>query len=147
METKVTNHWGTWVSSDTPVTGVISNHSAEWLHEESWDGIDLAMEQHFKECEICANGDVCDVMDAWEWSDDILIGSWVKDSDGLYEPDETGQYAAIYQIDSNVTQIVWSRYTRRGALCSPCYPGQVDLDTPGDYLGYDLPPDIYGDVT
>ena len=95
MDTKAINHWGTWVSSDTPVTGVISNHSAEWLHEESWDGIDLAMEQHFKECEICANGD----------------------------------------------------YTRRGALCSPCYPGQVDLDTPGDYLGYDLPPDIYGDTT
>jgi hypothetical protein len=74
---------------------------------------------------------------------DVLIGSWKKGDDGLYEPDETGEYAAI--VRETVTQVIWSKYTEGGALCSPCYPGQVDLDTPGKFLAYTLPKGLWGE--
>ena len=73
----------------------------------------------------------------------VLIGSWKKDSDGLYEPDKTGEYAAI--CGEIYTQVVWSKTTGKSALCSPCYPGQCDVDTPGDYLYYALPADMLED--
>lgn len=74
---------------------------------------------------------------------DMLIGSWKKGADGKYEPDETGEYAAI--VRELVTQVVWSKHTDRGAVASPCYPGQVDLETPGQYLAYTLPKGMFRD--
>jgi hypothetical protein len=78
-----------------------------------------------------------------------LIGSWKKDEQGLYVPDPQAvgaEYAAI--VGETNIQVVWSKYTKRCAGCSPCYPGQGDLNTPpgqyGNLLCYTLPPDLIG---
>jgi len=80
-----------------------------------------------------------DMFESTTW----LIGDWIKDSDGLYDYDPNGEYAAIVNFDHNTTQVIYSKYTKRAGLCSPCYPGQADNDSEGDYLSYDLPPDAY----
>ena len=142
----ITNHWGKWVDSESPVTGVVSNNTPEWLMDETFRAIDLDYESF--ENEIQNDDSLSDdekerALDNYESMGDgmLLIGKWLKDDDGYYEPDKTGEYAAI--VRESVTQVVYSKFTKRGALCSPCYPGQVDLDTSGEYLAYDLPPDMY----
>ena len=70
-----------------------------------------------------------------------LIGDWIKDENGLYDFDPAGEYAAI--VNESTTQVIYSKYTRKCLLCSPCYPGQADLDNPGEFLAYDIPPDGY----
>lgn len=80
----------------------------------------------------------------WDSSGDYLIGDWIKDKDGLYTPDESGEYAAIVRED--VTQVVLSKYTTRARLCSPCYPGQADVDPNrenGGFLAYTLPKEAF----
>lgn len=128
---QVVNHWGKWVQSDQPVTGVLQlNHAPEWVFDEmSCQGVGLA-------CATCGFGNRDNGCDNCEPAQDSLIGAW-KRKKGLYEPDPKGDYSAIVRED--VIQVVLSKTTRTGALCSPCYPGQVDLDTPGEFLGYCLP--------
>ncbi len=81
----------------------------------------------------------------------ILAGSW-KLVDDKYEPDPDApgaEYAAI--IGESYAQVVWSKtVVRVRSLCSPCYPGQADVErskivTEGGYLAYDFPADMYGD--
>lgn len=134
----IKNHYGITVNSEEPVTGVIHNHTPEWLVEEAmYNSIDLDFEAHCKECPH-EDHDFC-----WEstGTETSLVGAWKEDSDGLYEPDKDGEFSAI--MGEIYTQVVWSKHTRRCALCSPCYPGQGDLDTPGAFLTYDVPPDMY----
>jgi len=78
----------------------------------------------------------------------VLIGSWKK-VDGNYEPDpeaKGAEYAAV--VREFEIQVVWSKYTTRCAGCSPCFPGQGNLESPpgphGDFLCYTLPPDLIG---
>lgn len=146
MTDKFVNHWGKWVNSEVPVTGVQGiNTIPEWVLSE--DGIALGCEEceARKECRECTHPEDC--LDCtWEHNCDCcenqgpyLLGTWRKDQSGRYEPDPAGEYAAILRED--VVQVVQSKYTRRAALCSPCYPGQADLDTPGEFLAYCLPED------
>jgi len=61
-----------------------------------------------------------------EW----LLGSWYKDAEGKWDVDkENGDFAAFYDSNDNILQVVWSKYIRYGRLASPCYPGQVDART------------------
>jgi hypothetical protein len=129
-EGKFENHWGKWVNSEEPVTGVIQNNNVEWLNDETMNGINISFEEWYdnlseEEKEL---GDENSTYE--ENSDTYLIGDWIKDEQGKYEPDKTGEYAAI--TSETNTQVVWSKFTKRCALCSPCYPGQGDLDTPGE---------------
>lgn len=71
-----------------------------------------------------------------------LIGHKLHKKSGLFEIDKEAEYSAIVNIDTNTTQVVHSRWGIYGALCSPCYPGQVDADSKGDFLAYSVPPDI-----
>ena len=145
------NHYGVTIYSDVPVTGVIQNNSVEWLHEEICNGIDLNHAEHYSECKVCQSDEHCEESEMMECGD-TLIGSWKKDHIGRYIPDESGEYAAI--VRECVTQVVWSKHTTRvRSLCSPCYPGQADLDSgeaskfPNEghaWLCYTLPPDIIG---
>lgn len=173
----VVNHWGFWVSDNTPVTGVIQLNSLEWIDDEIerheianltyedgweeykrektnefvnafWDNINLYDESDYDDPQPSE-----ELIEEWqeEYSQfdqppsTYLVGSWLLGKDGKYEIDHTGEYAAIVSYDSMTAQVVFSQWVTRGALCSPCYPGQVDLDTPGEYLGYDFPPELYGD--
>ena len=55
----------------------------------------------------------------------ILYGDWTEHQDGTYSPDETGEYAAIYDPNTNDLVCVWSAHISYGTLGSPCIPGQV----------------------
>ena len=138
----VENHYGVWVDTDTPIIGVESNNRIFWLGEELINGIDLSYENHVKECEQCQKDEYCEIVEMWEYSGDILIGDWIKDKDGLWTHDPEGEYAAI--CGEMYTQVIFSKHTRKCALCSPCYPGQGDLDSIGEFLAYHLPPELMG---
>ena len=145
MNTEI-NHYGKWINSEKPITGVISNHTAQWLYEESYNAIDLDYTEFAHEIEnddLLSEDEKQIALDNYESMGDntLLIGSWLQDEKGLYYPDPDSEYAAIMR--ESVTQVVWSQFTKKCALCSPCYPGQGDLDSKGDYLAYDLPVDIY----
>jgi len=139
----ITNHYGRQVDSESPVTGVIHQSSPEHLIKEIlYHGEDV--ECHECSRRPCYSMEDCEDCECIDHT--ILIGDWSFDN-GAWAPDETGdkRYAAIANANPAYIQIVWSAWTRHGALCSPCYPGQVDLDTRGAYLAYDVPPDMYGD--
>lgn len=140
------NHYGITIDSEVAITGVVSNNTPEWLNEEIDKGINLDYEDYMASAEDGEPEDDEVEHDFMEYesqpSDTILIGAWIKDQDGKYEPDPEGEYSAI--CGEVYTQVVQSKFTKRTNLCSPCYPGQGDLDTPGSWLAYDLPADIYG---
>lgn len=135
----VTAHYGIVVNSEVPVTGVISNNAIEFLGEEIDKGIDLTFEEHCKECEEDDHS-LC-MLD--EMPGDRLIGKWKKNAEGLYEPNREGEYSAI--VGELYTQVVWSVVRERCALCSPCYPGQGDIGSKGEFLAYTLPSEIMGE--
>ena len=136
----LTNHWGIWVDPDVPVTGVVSNNQAfQFIFDETCNGIDLDYEEHVNS--EYHDPDNCDCEDFWEGSTTWLIGDWIKDNEGLYTHNPEGEYAAI--VGEIYTQVIFSIYTQRVALCSPCYPGQGNIGSNGNYLAYDLPPEAY----
>lgn len=247
----VVNHWGKWVSTEVPVTGVVSLNSLSWIDDlvhnsnainiselDRWAEfkrekiaampynpeiqpaaiVNLRKADQFADCWIIYGVDFlasasddpthpqgvwsCDIVGDWskynrelgnpvvwgdlpltlrrylvefiddgknksepteeqlqEWQeefsemdysepDSYIVGSWVQDENGLYEPGELtddNEFSAIVRYDSGVAQVVRSLWVRAGELCSPCYPGQVNLDHAGEFLGYDFPQDVYGD--
>ena len=146
MDNKCFNHYGFWVSPDTAITGVISNNTVEFLNEKIDAGIDIDYENFLKELagQELTEDEYNDAVEFYENdAATILIGSWIKDN-GQYTEDVNGQYAAI--VRETVTQVIYSKHTTRAALCSPCYPGQADLNTIGEYLAYTLPADIIGNM-
>jgi hypothetical protein len=154
------NHWGKWVDKTEPVTGVISfNDVCQFVSDEiAINGIDLQYEEACKEFEsefLTAHNREPDE-DEWQEfynelegceSGDQLIGDWIKDNEGLYDADPEGEYSAI--VREGVVQVIKSIYiTKCKNLCSPCYPGQADInggdDEPeGEFLAYNLPPEAY----
>ena len=138
----LTNHWGIWIEPNVPITGVVSNNSAsQFIFEEcAYNGIDLDYEEHLKSDEH--DLEYCEACEYWEdYNPTYLIGDWIIDEDGLYDYDSNGEFAAI--VRESETQVIFSRYTKRVTLCSPCFPGQGDLDSDGGYLAYDLPMEAY----
>ena len=134
----VYNHWGLWVDPNIPITGVISNNSiVQFISDEMYNGIELDWDEFMNSDEFDPDEDY-NYFENTTW----LIGDWIKDpDDGLWDYDPDGEYAAI--VNESTTQVVYSKYTRKCLLCSPCYPGQADLDNPGEFLAYDIPPDGY----
>lgn len=156
------NHWGKWVDTEVPTTGVISfNAVCQFVSDEicGGDSVDLsweaAKEEFIQEYMAEHEGNEPDDEALDQWSDemdgcesgDTLIGDWLKDNEGLYYPDPEGEYAAIVRED--VVQVVFSKYvTGCKNLCSPCYPGQADVNGANDepdsnFKAYNLPPEAY----
>lgn len=165
----VVNHWGRWVSDNVPVTGVISLNSLEMEYVSDLiygsDAINISEIDRQKEFMadrtrewLVTYDDMPDNATIAEWQEEyneldynepstFLVGAWIQGEDGLYEPGELTDYyefAAIIRCDSNVAQVVQSRWAIRAELCSPCYPGQVNLDGDGEFVGYDFPDWVYG---
>ena len=133
----LTNHWGIWVDPEIPITSVISNNLiVQFISDEMYNGIDLDWEEFIQSDDY----DPDEEYDCFE-SSNWLIGDWIKDKDGLWDYDPDGEYAAI--VRESTTQVVYSKYTKRAGLCSPCYPGQADNESDGEFLAYDLPPEAY----
>lgn len=144
------NHYGVYVNPEEPTTGVLTGNQIDnW----PYDWIDLGyvdmrndhgdIDGYNPDCEHCQEWErYCLDMYEPNGMESHLWGDWKLDDDGLYEPDKTGEYAAIYNPNENTVQVVWSRYTTTAAMCSPCYPGQADIGTPGRQPAYTLPPDM-----
>ena len=105
----------------TPTTGVYSGNDLAWEFLSN-DWIDLEYEEALESADP-------EELEYWEGGGTLLYGDWVRDEDGLYEPDNENPEAAfamIYNQNENTAQVVWSRTVRYGRPASPCYPGQVD---------------------
>lgn len=147
----IENHYGIWVGSEQPTTGVLANHEAEWLSDELDSGINLSYEEALAEYNDSPGAYLkygIENEDNFneqyeEMGDTYLIGAWNLNPDGQYEPDLDGEYSAI--VGETYTQVVRSLYVERGALCSPCYPGQVDLGSEGEFRAFTLPTWLWGD--
>jgi len=55
-------------------------------------------------------------------------GDFIEGDDGMLEPDPDGQWAAVYNSNTNDLAVIWSKTLRVGQLGSPCIPGQVSAD-------------------
>lgn len=127
-----------------PITGVISIHNVAWEFVDN--EICLACEEAENEIREEMQGedleDIFDELDSIECFDhEKLIGDWKKKS-GKYSPDKGGEFAAITTDSTfNCVQVVWSKWTTNvRAMCSPCFPGQADLDSgEGNIIAYTLP--------
>jgi hypothetical protein len=140
MTEKFVNHYGKWVGSETAITGVLNTNQIawEWVNDE----ICLTCEYAINEIENDIDMDEDEKQSELEFiecdsSHTRLLGDWIFQDDKEYVPDESGEFAAIE--NEFTVQVIWSKYTTRGALCSPCYPGQVDLGSDGEFLAYTLP--------
>ena len=131
-------HYGRIVDSEVPITGVLNSGKAEFLYEDCLNGTDVGYEEHLKECPN-EEHDECYFNDEPTY----LVGFRKNEKTGEFEPDENAEYSAI--VMPIYTQVIRSKYVSRVELCSPCFPGQGDLDTPGEFLAYTLPPDVWGD--
>jgi len=148
-----------------PITGVIGGNSTMHVHEDIANAFDLhytgALDDHVACCEDeeCIELDhepfldECDMSGhdpryllgfkeskekdkCWYWFDNLKYG---------YALDEEVEFSAIYNTNDNVIQVVKSKYVSLCHYCSPCYPNQGNLDTEGDLVAYQLPPDCFDD--
>ena len=62
---------------------------------------------------------------------------------GLNNADKKKMYSAI--VREIYTQVVRSKWAIKCGLCSPCYPGQGDPDSVGEFVTYSFPPDMFED--
>jgi len=132
------NHYGIVVDSEVPIIGVILANVPEWLQKDLLSSmtIDVAYEEHLETCPLDDHCD-CEVS-----SDCYLIGFDIIDQ-GEYTIDTDAEYSAI--VGDTYCFIHASKWVQKCALCSPCFPGQGDLDSTGEFLAYTLPPEVWGD--
>ena len=137
------NHYGVYVSPDEATTGVFNCNGLEWLNDDcfSSNAIDLAWEDHKLYCDKYKENGECDC----EYESDRFLIGFKLGKDNLFALDRVQEYSAIVNFDRNTIQVVHSKWGVRCKLCSPCYPGQGDGDTPGEFLAYSVPPDVVGD--
>jgi len=135
-------HYGVTIDSKTPITGVIANNTATWIYEDFDNAVNLSYEDHCAECDGEVDGchNAC-----WESqpSDTLLIGFRFDEKIEKWEEDPSAEYSAI--VGEVYTQVTKSKWILRCNLCSPCYPGQGNLDEPRSegFLAYCLPPDLF----
>lgn len=144
-----TNHWGKWVDSNSAITGVHSIHDLNWDTYPYWDEICPICEENLRECEEHAleTGEEVDY-DQLECdsSHQKLMGDWVLDTNtNQWDVNKAGDEGYSALMNEDTIQVIWSRWTERHALCSPCYPGQADVDSKGEFLCYVLPPELRGE--
>lgn len=150
----------------TPVTGVISIHSTNYEWGEEICPTCEAIEKEIMECDTCpeCGGDLIQIrpdyieceecLEEYDMDGNLemlecfdhekLIGDWKK-SEGLYQPNEDGEFAAIVTDSTfNCIQVVWSKYTKNVRVwCSLCFPNQADLDSgDGNIEAYCLPDEL-----
>lgn len=135
------NHWGKWIDSEIPITGVISSNNVEWsnIEDEICPVCEEIQKSHDEQREI---DEEYEEDEDWECFDhEKLIGDWVLDTKTRkWDISKAAEFAAIVTDSTfNCVQVVFSKYTKKCGLCSPCFPGQGDLDSDGEFLAYDLP--------
>lgn len=124
------NHWGIMLDTEKPTTTVYSGNAINWEYMPEPIFLDAPEDEDAELDTTCQ-----------------LYGDWAQGDDGLWGADHDGAmgFAAIYDSNDNYLQVVWSRRTARGRMCSPCFPGQVDADTiseDGKQTCYVLPKEL-----
>lgn len=122
-------HWGKYIESTEPITGVGNEREVGYLAEEVHNnGIDPIFEEYVSE-----HPD--EEIDEWETSE-LLLGV-IKAEDGKYDIDPNAPFTVLWSNWAGGTyQILKSPYVQFCTPCSPCCPGQVSLGQPGNYLGF-----------
>ena len=145
MTTK--NVYGKLMDTEIPVTGVTNgNNVPDWFNDEFYNAIALGFENYESDLKdsldtgMINESEYNDMLDGYE-SDmtTYLVGDWIKDKNDQWIPDPDGEYSAIYDNNDNYIQVVLSKTTKKCNHCSPCFPGQGDLDSDGEFLAYCLP--------
>ena len=150
------NNYGAWLDSEIPSPGVISFNKLNYEYLSGGEEICLDCDEIIEEvykmkfCPKCDTKLILDECPECNWNKDEeydliecfehtkLIGDWKKDEEGLYVPDEEGEFAA--KIDSqNDVIVLWSKFTVRGTPCSPCAAWGISIGVPGEFLCYTLP--------
>lgn len=122
------------------ITGVINTNDMEHIGDELTGAIDLDFENHLLECKNEYHDD------CWYSDESTYLIGFKKGRDGKWAPDRKAEWSAIVNGGGHyTTQVVRSRWYAMSHYCSPCYPGQGDLNTPGALKAYAPPPDIFGE--
>ena len=137
-----------------PVTGVLNGNSVGYFWDE--DFIDLGYEEAFEQAQkekaeelgisMEEAADLLYGIDICECNDIQLYGNWKQNNKGEYIPDTNGEYSAIYDPNDNYIQVVHSIWGIYCNACSPCFPGQGDIDTKGKLLAYCLPSELMNEI-
>ena len=127
---------------DTPITGVISCHSLNsfFLDDTMSNSVDLLYEEYIEE-----NGE--EAANEYDSDHGEYILGFKKNKEGLWVEDKDEPISLIYYTDRTDIQILHSRFIKIGCRpCSPCYPGQADLDSSGGTLvAYCVSPEDTGE--
>ena len=139
--------YGVLVDTEEPIVGVIANNDiGQWISDVYPDAIDLGWEAAIEEYKAEHGPDAepgFDETDGWESDGPYLVGDWMKGADGLWVEDRDEEHGFAAIINEVTTQVIWSLTTTRAAHCSPCYPGQGDIGSDGEFLTFTLPADCF----
>jgi len=168
MKNTTIKHWGRWIDSETPVTGVLSINKINWdtypFAEEICSICEDFLREHKEKIKILKKelkkakkekdlervdelkDEIYDMEKSYPECDSLhwkMIGSWTLDTKTKeYYPTIDGEYSAI--VGESTVQVVLSKTIKNNCnICSPCFPRQVDLDSSGEFRGYDLPDYLY----
>lgn len=152
LEPKTREEWHHSKLHPFAITGVAHQNQLDidWLAVEDTNGIDMgcrtcdtAFEVYGEHVTDDEQQEICENCYRDEWNKHI--GSW-KEEKGELVIDDTGEYSAIHtSFCGGTIQVLWSRYTTRTRLCSPCFPDQGDLGNDGEHLTFDLPEEAYAE--
>ena len=136
-EEKVSTHYGVPVSTGVPVPGVFTNGDVDFLFDLDMD--DVLYQEHIAGCKKDEH-DLCDTPeDTHEWLGGFtLVGEggkllWARNLETNIAFDVSEIYSRVFA----------SQWVIKSCLCSPCYPGQGDVDSNGEYLAYSFPPNTF----
>lgn len=135
IEVKKVNHYGKWVDTKHPVTGVLSANNLNW---ECVSEICLTCEAVYNDKSVSEEDK--DFLEC-NSDHDKIFGDWTYNTKTKkYSINKRGEEGFAAIIRESEIQIVYSKTIAKNCgLCSPCFPGQVDLDSEGEFKGYTLP--------
>jgi hypothetical protein len=129
------------------ITGVIGGNK---LTGNFWDTVDrnyinYTYDQYLAEQNIDADDENYDeiiqkLSDEYVECGDTWLYGYIKNDQNEYVFDDTADFSCIINNNENTIQVTRSSFYGKCFHCSPCYPNQGDLHTPGDLTAYHLPP-------
>lgn len=119
-----------------PVTGVGNINDIDFDSLYGLSSLDLDFEAHKAECKKCQAEEDCEVAMDWQPSVEMFAekfemekGTWGSFGDLLIK----------VNYDYGTYQVLLSPKTEFHGKCSPCYPGQANIDSTGNIECYVLP--------
>ena len=121
----------------TPVVGVANTNDLDFDTLYSLQSYDPVLVDHLRE----EHGDGSDCDCEWEATTEYHADApFVETPKGLDAPGASLLLKVNW--DCFTVQVLQSPVVETHGRCSPCYPGQADLDAVGSLLCFALPPDL-----